>query len=378
MKRIIPLLFSVLLVSCSGSTESLYPAVTAHRGCWIKDLVPENSLESVRMAARFHYPAVEMDVKYTLDSVMVIMHDKTVNRTMRNASDYSVIAEPVKVASTAFEDLRNAYVFASEDSAQRVQIPTLEEMLLCCRECGIHPVLHSKIPASYDMAQRIIGDDWTAFNADYDVLRYARSISDCEILMDPRLSLEGLELPEGESASKALAAATIARLDSLGGRCGMSTMKYELLDAEYVGAVRAAGYQVQSSIFPMPYDADAIRDGATIMLSNFCWFQSEGLEPEYEYDSSAVGADKLRLGCGGTACFCHSEAEPGLGAVIFDMVIEGKADIVIDDVTFGVDNPEPGRFLVGYRYAAEPLSAVVTAGDGGCTIKRAKASYYRL
>lgn len=58
MKRIIPLLFSVLLVSCSGGTESLYPAVTAHRGCWIKDLVPENSLESVRMAARFHYPAV--------------------------------------------------------------------------------------------------------------------------------------------------------------------------------------------------------------------------------------------------------------------------------------------------------------------------------
>lgn len=378
MKRIIPLLFSVLLVSCSGSTESLYPAVTAHRGCWIKDLVPENSLEAVRMAARFGYQAVEIDVKYTSDSVMVIMHDKTVNRTMRNASDYSVITEPVKVASTAYEDLRNSYVFASEDSTLRGQIPNLEEMLLCCKECGIHPVLHSKITASYDMAQRIMGDDWTAFNADYDVLRYARSISDCEILMDPRLSLEGLDLPEGKSASKALAAATIALLDSLGGRCGMSTMKYDLLDDEYVEAVRAAGYQVQSSIFPMPHDADAIRGGASIMLSNFCWFQSDGLEPEHEYDSSAAGADKLRLACGDTVNFCHSGAEPGLGAVIFDIVIKGKADVVIDDVTYSVDNPEPGRFLVGYRYAAEPLSAAVTAGEGGCVITSAKASYYRL
>ncbi len=56
----------------------------AHRGCWLREnsgeyYIPENCPAGVAMAARYGYPAVECDVKYTKDSVMVIMHDGTIN-----------------------------------------------------------------------------------------------------------------------------------------------------------------------------------------------------------------------------------------------------------------------------------------------------------
>ena len=83
----------------------------AHRGCWLREnsgeyYIPENCPAGVAMAARYGYPAVECDVKYTKDSVMVIMHDGTINRTMRNAADYSKIQEPVRVSETTFAELR--------------------------------------------------------------------------------------------------------------------------------------------------------------------------------------------------------------------------------------------------------------------------------
>ena len=47
--------------------------VVAHRGCWLMDgdefYINENCPAGVEMAARYGYPAVEIDVRYTLDSV---------------------------------------------------------------------------------------------------------------------------------------------------------------------------------------------------------------------------------------------------------------------------------------------------------------------
>ena len=132
------------------------PETYAHRGCWFKGNVPENSLEAVRMAKRFGYKGIECDVKYTADSVMVIMHDKTINRTMRNASDYSKIEMPVEVSKMTFNELRDNYVMASDNPSMRERIPALEELLQECKAQGMIPMLHSNIAESFEMAQKIM------------------------------------------------------------------------------------------------------------------------------------------------------------------------------------------------------------------------------
>lgn len=65
-------ILTVLFLSgCRKSAE--LPMVVAHRGCWLMDgdefYINENCPAGVEMAARYGYPAVEIDVRYTLDSV---------------------------------------------------------------------------------------------------------------------------------------------------------------------------------------------------------------------------------------------------------------------------------------------------------------------
>ena len=118
----------IILQACSSSNyveerfaettpEDISTAV-AHRGCWLREndgeyYIPENSTYGIEMAARYGYPAIELDVKYTLDNVMVVMHDGTINRTMRNSSDYSKIEKPVRVGDMLFEDLHLQIMFLS-------------------------------------------------------------------------------------------------------------------------------------------------------------------------------------------------------------------------------------------------------------------------
>ena len=270
----------ILLQACSSSdnyvkerfaetTPEGVSTAVAHRGCWLREpdgeyFIPENSTYGIEMAARYGYPAIELDVKYTLDNVMVVMHDGTINRTMRNASDYSKIEKPVRVSDMLFEDLRRDYVLESSDPAKRTPIPTLKEMLLACKKTGIIPMLHSKVLESYELAHKILGDRWIAFDANYPSMKYARRISDCLILWDPdRLTAEE----------------TVAKLQEIGGWTGMSTMKYGMLDAAYISAMQSGGCVTQSSIFPTPHEQRALHDGTDIELSDFYWYQTNGREP---------------------------------------------------------------------------------------------------
>ena len=96
MKRIFAILLTLLL--CSVAVAKSTPTVFAHRGCWSKNdkgefVVPENSVAAVAMAARMGYAGIECDVKKTKDGHLVVLHDKTINRTMRNAVDYSLLTK---------------------------------------------------------------------------------------------------------------------------------------------------------------------------------------------------------------------------------------------------------------------------------------------
>ena len=359
MKKILCLLaFAAALLSCAGPKTDSFPQVTAHRGCHLDGLVPENSITGIEMAARFGYPAIEMDVKYTLDSVLVIMHDGTINRTMRNAADYSKIEEPVRVTESTFEDLRTKYVLASSDTALRKPIPTLVEMLEACKRCGIHPVLHSHLNDSYDVAQQMMGDGWTCFTSNPENVAYARSFSACDVLLDPG------RVPASEC---------VEMLKGYGERCGMSTMKYDMLDSGYIATMHAAGMNTQSSIFPTPHEADAIRDKADIILSDFCWLQTAGRTPAFRKQ-----VRKLALEPGaGFAFTCPEEWE--YGAMVLEFDFEGTGELTVNGSRVYPLSAENGpHFVDGFRSLNLAPSFEIKAGEGGCKLKGLRARFYRI
>lgn len=253
--------------------EQQYPTMFAHRGCWSKNVegefvIPENSVAAVAMAKRMGYAGIECDVHYTKDKRMVILHDATLNRTARNAADYSKLDKPVRLADLTFEELRRDYVLESANPELRTPIPTLEELLEECKRQGIIPMLHSDVWESYEVAQRMFGDAWICFTGGVEHMQKVRKFSDCTIL---------LAINDGTAEEN------IARLKQIGGHCGISTMNYKLYTAEFCKALTDAGYEVQASIFPAPHEAVAQRNGITYQLTDFSFMPPAGKCPKYTY-----------------------------------------------------------------------------------------------
>ena len=322
------------------------PETFAHRGCWFRNDVPENSLEAVRMAKRFGYKGIECDVKYTADKVMVIMHDKTINRTMRNASDYSKIKEPVEVSKTSFKELRDNYVMASENPSMREQIPTLEELLLECRSQGVIPMLHSGITESYEMAQKIMGDgNWIAFSGDYKAMKKAREITNGLILY----SIKKGELTED----------VLSKLDTIGKPCGVSTMKHEQLTKDFNTQLVDAGYQVQASIFKSPLESYAHNRDITIQLSDFCVVPEQGIKTVHKWS-----AKKVNLKVGESYEKAWEKLE--YGAIILKISAKGRIEITVNDkYSYSVESLDSSeeRFIGIRFHNTVPKFKIVASED---------------
>lgn len=95
------------------------PTVIGHRGA--AAFAPENTLESIRTAAEIGVKWIELDVKLTKDSVPIIFHDDTLERTTNGYGN---------VADTNYEDIKEleAGLWFSEGFTG-VVVPTLEEAM---------------------------------------------------------------------------------------------------------------------------------------------------------------------------------------------------------------------------------------------------------
>ena len=60
----------------------------------------------------------------------------------------------------------------------------------------------------------------------------------------------------------------IARLEKIGGHCGISTMNYKLYTPEFCKALTDAGFEVQASIFPPEKEREAISNGISYLLTD--------------------------------------------------------------------------------------------------------------
>ena len=98
------------------------PKLIGHRG--VKDLCPENTLESIARAFEIGLNFVEIDVKISRDKVPILLHDDTLDRTTNGSGlavnyDYENIK---KLDAGKFFYKKNTNIF----------VPKLEDILSLC------------------------------------------------------------------------------------------------------------------------------------------------------------------------------------------------------------------------------------------------------
>ena len=115
----------------------------AHRG--VSTECPENTMAAFRAAAAQGYQVIELDPNYTADGEIVVLHDKTVNRTAR-LPDGSPISESLLITELTWEEA------SSYDSGlwfslkfRGEKLPLLEDALAFAREQGLTVKIDSKI-----------------------------------------------------------------------------------------------------------------------------------------------------------------------------------------------------------------------------------------
>ncbi len=143
MERIIFVFLVVLLISCKfESTKQLsynnkgsnnnklklnnlnaYPIIViAHRGDWRN--APENSLQAIRNCIDLGVDMVEIDIRLTKDSVPVLMHDETIDRTTTGKG---------KLSDWTLDSLKMLYLRNGANHPTHHRIPTLEEAMLLAK-----------------------------------------------------------------------------------------------------------------------------------------------------------------------------------------------------------------------------------------------------
>ena len=111
-----------------GITQSLYNPqgkevlVVMHRGDWRN--APENSLRAIENAIAIGADMVEIDIQKTKDGQLILMHDKTLNRTTNgkgNISDFTL------------EEIKKLYLKSGIGIRTKHKVPTLEEAMLAAK-----------------------------------------------------------------------------------------------------------------------------------------------------------------------------------------------------------------------------------------------------
>lgn len=100
--------------------------VAAHRGDWRN--FPENSLEGIRSAIDMGADIIEIDLAMTADSVLVLMHDRTVDRTTDGTGT---------VLSFSLDSLKKLKLKDHRGHPTDYTVPTFEETMRLCKDKAV-------------------------------------------------------------------------------------------------------------------------------------------------------------------------------------------------------------------------------------------------
>lgn len=100
-------------------TDNRYPLVSAHRGGPNKGF-PENAIETFENSYRHQPVIIECDIRMTRDSVLVLMHDETVDRTTTGSG---------KISAMDYVSLTDLYLTDPDGDTTSYRIPTFDKAL---------------------------------------------------------------------------------------------------------------------------------------------------------------------------------------------------------------------------------------------------------
>jgi glycerophosphoryl diester phosphodiesterase len=106
------------LVRILNSPSDDYMMVASHRGDWRN--APENSIQAIKNCISMEVDIVEIDVQMTKDSVLVLMHDKTLDRTTSGTGN---------IMEWTYDSLKTLNLRNGLRRVTRHKIPTLEEAM---------------------------------------------------------------------------------------------------------------------------------------------------------------------------------------------------------------------------------------------------------
>jgi len=174
----LPFLVTAVALTCAGSSapakQLLQPFVVAHRGAG--KLAPENTLAAIRKAIELGVDFVELDVRTTADGELVLMHDRTVDRT----TDGSGAVSELTAADIATLDAGSK--FAADYAGARV--PTLAAALDLCRgKVGVYlDIKDASLARVIEMLrERVIVEQALAYCGPEDAMEIKR--------VEPRLAI---------------------------------------------------------------------------------------------------------------------------------------------------------------------------------------------
>lgn len=133
-KNIVFIVFLVLPFSvfAQDSVERIYRKVTdpnnkeitvvAHRADW--RTAPENSIAAIESSIRQGADVVELDVQKTKDGQLILMHDKSLDRTTTGKG---------KIAEWTLDSIKTLYLKNGAALKTKHRVPTLEEALLTAK-----------------------------------------------------------------------------------------------------------------------------------------------------------------------------------------------------------------------------------------------------
>ena len=97
----------------------------AHRG--VSSEAPENTMAAFRMSVEQGYDLIEMDPKYTADGKFVILHDSSLNRTVRDADGNAVDLKISDITLAQAQSYDYGSWFSEEFKGEK--IPLLADVL---------------------------------------------------------------------------------------------------------------------------------------------------------------------------------------------------------------------------------------------------------
>ena len=114
--------------------DSKYVVVACHRGDWRN--FPENSIPAIESIIRMGADIMELDLKMTKDSVLVLSHDGTVTRCTNFSSVFkNEPGKSARVKDLTLEEIKRLSLKRAHNIAiDTLRMPTLREALLCCKD----------------------------------------------------------------------------------------------------------------------------------------------------------------------------------------------------------------------------------------------------